>query len=285
VSSAAFATLLVIASAFLHAAWNAILKHEEDVPAAAATICGVGAASGVAWALVTSGVAFPTRAALAWTLLSGAGEAIYFLALARALARLPLGAAYTISRGGALLAVWPASIALLGERGSWLAAAGAALVFCGIVATGFPKKREAGAVHRRGIAWACMSAAFIAGVYLCYKRALAAGADQSALFAASLGVAWPLSVLMLGKGGLLRMRRIVAARPVAMIGAGLVCTISFLLILGALATSGAGRVLTLRNTSIVFAHVLAWLGGERPSALQIAGGALVVAGALLLGLG
>ena len=69
-----------------------------------------------------------------------------------------------------------------------------------------------------------------------------------------------------------------------MIGAGVVCAVSFLLFLGALHESGAGRVLTLRNTSVVFAHGFAWLLGEAPARVQIVGGAFVVAGAVLLGM-
>jgi uncharacterized membrane protein len=61
--------------------------------------------------------------------------------------------------------------------------------------------------------------------------------------------------------------------------------VSFLMFLSALAESGAGRVLTLRNTSVVFAHAFAWLAGERPDRAQLLGGALVVLGAVVLGLG
>ena len=40
----------------------------------------------------------------------------------------------------------------------------------------------------------------------------------------------------------------------------------------------------MRNTSVVFAHAFAWAAGERPSAVQLAGGAFVALGAALLGL-
>jgi drug/metabolite transporter (DMT)-like permease len=64
--------------------------------------------------------------------------------------------------------------------------------------------------------------------------------------------------------------------------AGLLCTGSFLLFLSGLARSGAGPALTLRNTAVVFAQVLAVGMGEPVSSRQLLGSALVVAGAVLL---
>jgi len=46
--------------------------------------------------------------------------------------------------------------------------------------------------------------------------------------------------------------------------------------------TGAGAVLTLRNTSVLFTQILALWGGEKPSARVMAGAVLVVGGALLL---
>ena len=52
----------------------------------------------------------------------------------------------------------------------------------------------------------------------------------------------------------------------------------------ALHGSGAGFVLTLRNTSIVFAAVLGWAIAEPPTRRQVLGAVLVAGGAILLGL-
>jgi drug/metabolite transporter (DMT)-like permease len=68
-----------------------------------------------------------------------------------------------------------------------------------------------------------------------------------------------------------------------MLATGTLCTLSFALLLTALARGGAGAVLTLRNTSIAFALVLAVLQGERPGRRQSFGAVLVMAGAMLLG--
>src|SRR5262249_26030835 len=86
VSQTAVATALVLLSALLHAAWNAVLKREEDPAAGAATILAISVACATAWALLWPGVAFPNCAAIAWTVAAGACEAAYFVALARSLA-------------------------------------------------------------------------------------------------------------------------------------------------------------------------------------------------------
>jgi drug/metabolite transporter (DMT)-like permease len=65
-------------------------------------------------------------------------------------------------------------------------------------------------------------------------------------------------------------------------GGGALATASFLLFLVGLERSGAGIALTLRNTSVVFAQLLAALIGERLPGRQLVGSALVVLGAALV---
>src|SRR5688572_5498010 len=106
--------LLVLGSALAHATWNAILKRSKDPENAIFPMMAVASAVAliVAFALRMT---MPTPKVLAWILASGLLEAGYFVALARALSRAPLGSVYTVVRGGALLLVWPVSIVLLNE--------------------------------------------------------------------------------------------------------------------------------------------------------------------------
>ena len=91
--------IAVLASAFLHAAWNAILKREGE-PEVAATgvfsVCAVGALI----AMLVDGRGFPDTVSFLWSAASGVFEAGYIISLARALSRAPLGVVYTVSRGG-----------------------------------------------------------------------------------------------------------------------------------------------------------------------------------------
>jgi drug/metabolite transporter (DMT)-like permease len=64
---------------------------------------------------------------------------------------------------------------------------------------------------------------------------------------------------------------------------GTLCSVAFLLLLWGIARGGgAGLVLTLRNSSVVFATAFAALIGDRPSGHQVAGAVLVAGGAIAL---
>ncbi|WP_233261571.1 DMT family transporter [Vitiosangium sp. GDMCC 1.1324] len=276
------ALVLVLSSAFFHALWNALLKRHEDPESAVVGVIAVTVVCGGLWALGLQGAAFPSSGALFWSLAAGVLESGYLLTLARALRRAPLGLAYTVSRGGALLLVWPVSVLWLGEQLTPGSVAGAALVAVGMAGMNLVLPR--GAVGQ-GVLWALVSAACIAGYNLSYKRALGEGAQPPALFTLSLGVALPLLVLvrLREEAGWGALRRKVMTRPLLLVTAGVLCTLSFSLLLIALVNSGTGAVLTLRNTSIAFALGLGALQGERMGRRQLAGAGLVMLGAVLLG--
>lgn len=271
---------LILLSALLHAGWNALVKRLPDPRTATVGVLTGATLTAAVAALSGEAPPFATGRAVSFACLAGAFEGAYFATLGAALARSPLGVAYTIARGGAILLVWPLSVTLLAEPLTPLGAAGAAVILGGLVLCALPAARGAA---RGGIGFAILCAASIAGYHLCYKTALAAGARPAPLFALSLAVALPPNLLLLGadrRGVLVELFR---TRP-AMIGlAGLVCTASFVVFLGALGGSGAGAVLTLRNTSVLFAQGFSFLLGERPRRLEVAGAALVAVGAALLG--
>jgi len=273
------AAVLVLVSALLHAIWNALIKREKDARGAGLAVLAVATISASVLAPFAHQVAFPTAAGLRWAVGAGLCEGAYFTALGLALARGPLGPAYTVARGGAMLVAWPISVLFLGEAFSWWARAGVALIGTGLGLTMLRPREHASPA---GLGWAALSAACIAGYHLCYKLALSAGAESCALFAVALGCALPINVASMGrhpwKGGVLALRR----SPLRMAIGGLACTASFIVFLQALAVTGAGAVLTLRNTSVLFAQAFAVWGGEPPNRRVIGGAILVVAGALLL---
>lgn len=274
--------VLVVLSAAVHAAWNALLKRRRDPESAVLGVMAASAVTAILGAVVLGGRVPPAKS-VAFALLAGLLEAGYFVTLARALARAPLGSAYTVVRGGALVVVWPISILALGERLSVGAALGTALVLVGLALTGAgDRPREASGPKHASHRWAFVCALFVAGYHLAYKVALSAGGAPRGVVAISLGTA--AFVAALGSGP---ARRAAVARAFAKEGpvialAGALATASFLVFLEAMARAGAGAVLTLRNTSILFAQALALVLGERPRHLVLAGAALVTAGAVLL---
>ncbi len=156
-------------------------------------------------------------------------EWLYFASLARALDRGPLGPTYTISRGGAIVLVYPISIALFGEGVTLASATGSAVVFGGLALAG-SRTGDHRDLTGRGLAWALACVASIAGYHLAYKASLHAGGNPSAVFALALAVATAINAL--------RSRDVVAyarerlGRVVVM---GLLCGGSFLILLEALA--------------------------------------------------
>lgn len=271
-------------SALLHALWNALLRLERDKDRALVTAVSIATllalvVAGIRWGLGTA--PFATLESAVWTVGAGVLEFIYFATLAKALDRGPLGAVYTVSRGGAILVVWPVSIAIFGEPLTLMSTIGSVVVFGGLALTGIGAGNTR-AARTAALAWAVACAVAIAGYHLAYKGALAAGGSASAVFAVALAVASAINVARLGREGRRVVIELVRTRLPRLALMGIICGGSFLILMEALAAGGAGYVLTLRNTSVLFAVMLAFMIGERPRRPEIAGAAFVAVGAVLM---
>ena len=201
--------LITLASAFLHALWNAGLRLERDKDGAVVVAIAVAtlvAAVVAALRLALAGEAFGGWEALGFTLLAGVLEGGYFAALARALDTGALGPVYTISRGGTLLLVWPASVWLWSEELN-----ATRLVGSFIVAAGLALCSGARGATRTAVAWSALCAVLIAGYHLAYKAALLAGGDGPAVFTVSLALATVVNVSRLGQDGRTRALALGAA--------------------------------------------------------------------------
>jgi uncharacterized membrane protein len=285
---------LVLFSALLHATWNALLRLERDKDRSliAAIVVATLLAAMIAvvrWSL--GAVPFASPAGVGFALLAGGFEALYFMTLARAMEHGRLGMVYTVSRGGAVLAVWPLSIALFAEAVTVPAMTGSALVLTGLAVSGLGTGRtgRTGVIgvtdrgnRRAAVGWAVACAMSIAGYHLAYKAALHEAANPSACFALSLAVSAAINVGRLGAGGRRAVGALARGRWPRLLVIGLMCGGSFLILMEALAIGGSGYVLTLRNTSVLFAIAMARVIGERPTRSELAGASLVAAGAALM---
>src|SRR5207248_2365294 len=110
------------------------------------------------------------------------------------------------------------------------------------------------AISPRAATLAAIAGALEAGYFQTLGRALAASLGGAA-YRRSLATA-------------------VRAAPGTTLGAGAICAAAFLLFMVALARGGAGYVFTLRNTSVLWATVLAFAIGDRPGRRQLGGAAL-----------
>ena len=276
---------LVLVSAFLHAAWNALIKREPNKDHALIAAAGIGALFGLAVAIVrgvSSGVApFPTHLSLEWSLLAGAFEQAYFFTLARALDKGPLGPVYTISRGGAVLLVYPLSVLLFAEPLTALSIAGSVIVLTGLVVPEWLGRHGAVPLPRRATLWAVLCACCIAAYHLAYKAALQAGGASSAVFAVSMLFASLINFVRTDRPAVVAY---VKRKSLIALSTGVLCGASFLMVIEALANGGTGFVLTLRNTSVLFAVLLARAIGEKPRLATTAGAILVALGAVVMSL-
>jgi drug/metabolite transporter (DMT)-like permease len=256
-----------------------MLKRERDPEVAVAGVLTAALAVALVAAFLAPRPLFATTPAVGWGVAAGVFEGIYFLTLAGALARAPYGAVYAIARGGAMLAVWPASVLLLREPASPRSISGAIVIAAGLalVAASGGKRST-----RAGILLAIACSASIAGYHLCYGAALAAGAREAPLFALALATALPFLLASLRLRGAIAAAATPSRRTVLRwVIAGVLCTASFLLFLRGLSASGAALALTLRNTSVLFAQGLAFAMREPVGRRQLAGAALIAAGAAL----
>jgi drug/metabolite transporter (DMT)-like permease len=288
----ASALALVLVAAVVHASWNRLVHGIEDrvaVLAVAGVVgavilspalvlrppAGGGAAGGGGWPAVVGLVAVG----------SGTVEAIYGRLLAAAYARGSLAVTYPVGRGTAPLLVTLGGWWLLGQRPAVAAAGGAVLLFVGLVAIAGAAR---GVGQHGAVAWAAAVGvaiatystldAFAVGRLRLTGTAAGSGLRSAAGPAGYLAVVLGLQGLLLAATVGSRARLRAAARTGAGVGVGVVS--AYLLILLAFQRADAGRVATLRETSVLVAVALTpgrrrwtvWAG-----ALCVAAGAVLVA--------
>ena len=278
--------VLLAFSAFLHALWNSWIKREEQKEAFLSAVITLGCL--LAWLGVATLARPNSFGGLNWSIAAGVFEGLYLASLTRTLSLAPLAWAYALMRGGAMAFVWVLSGLLLGERTGHFGIVGALLIFVGLWLPVVGAKRFGGGstgIDGRGFRAALLSASFIAGYHFCYDRALDQGAEPFRLFAVSLSISVPILVLNLLRLGSLRAATLIGQKkPLFLLVCATVVYWSFILFLMGLESTGAGFAITLRNTSIFYALVLAHLGGERIQKLQIWSCLFIFAGAVFLGL-
>ena len=262
---------LALCSGVLHALWNALAKAPGRERAATIT------------ALLLAFVAALVRLAflpdpvmelrhLPWVVLAGLGEAAYVYSLGMAYARGDLGLTYAVSRASALVFVWPLSALVSGAPPTWVSLAATALVGVGILLTRPPR----GGPARWHLGWTLATGAAVAAYHTGYKGAVSTGATQTFAFVGALTLALPLLWALAGRE--VRAQVPPLLQTPRMVLTGVLCAGSFLLLLEALVTSDSSRILGVRNASVGFAMVLAVARGERFTARQWGGVALLFIG-------
>jgi drug/metabolite transporter (DMT)-like permease len=283
----ALALVLVLISAVMHAGWNFLAKRSTDN---IAFLCGM---AGVATALViVPGIVWGAIEGFEWKLLGwGAGTAVihsvYIVALARSYRLGDLSSVYPISRGMGPALVPLLAVPILGETVSAPAAAGIALVVVGIYAMHIDSRfwRDLSHPARTLATPATRTALFTGLVIACYtlwdKAALDDDIPPLTLMTFSMAANFLVLIPLAGR----RLAAEWQADWPLIVGAGVLTSVSYALVLIALTTSRVSYIAPSREIGIVVGTALGvLLLGEGYGFTRIWGSALIVAGVALLAL-
>jgi drug/metabolite transporter (DMT)-like permease len=267
---------VALLSAFLHAAWNAGVKASADPGGAMAAQV---IASGTASIPVLAFLPLPSLAALPWLCASAVFNFLALITLLRGYEKGGgFGFVYPMARATSPLLVLICANALQGETVGALGTSGIFLVSGGVALFAYGEGRE----RKSALVYALLAGAFSAA----YAISDANGVRHSP---SVLGYGLTMSVvnaLVFGtfhklRNGVSLKRALRANIGMATIGAG-AGALSYLLILWVWSRAPIAIGSALRDTSVVFAALIAAKLGEGLSRQRLGAVALVTAGACLI---
>jgi drug/metabolite transporter (DMT)-like permease len=267
---------VVLAAALLHAIWNALVKAAADKLFGAILITSGAAA--IAAALLPF-LKAPHAASVPFALASAVLQVSYYLLLARAYELSDMSQAYPVMRGTAPLLVAAFTALWVKEPLSAIAWAGIVAICCGILAIALGTGFRIWA----GLHFALLNAFIIAAYTVVdgigVRRSGAPGAYTMLVFLFT-GAPLMLWAMVVKRSAFLsNLRR---HWRLSLVG-GLGTTVSYGLALWAMTKAPVAVVAALRETSIVFGTLIAWLvlkeriGRRRIiAAFVVAGGAVII---------
>jgi drug/metabolite transporter (DMT)-like permease len=270
-------TIAVLAAAAVHAGWNAMIKHGRD-PLYETTLAH-------AWIAVPALVAvmlLPAPGPIAALCVVGSSmvHVLYHHAMSAAYRSGDLSFAYPIMRGTAPMLTALLAVPLLGETPPAAAWGGIFAISAGGLAIGMASARSDDRdARRRSFGWAMLTSGTIV-VYTLLDSVGARHAPSPWSYVAWLAlVEGPLMlvVVALRHGvGLTAYARVRGAGPLFI---GLASMGSYAVALWAMTRAPVAMVAALRETSVLFALLIAYrFMGERVPPMRWAGAASIVAG-------
>ncbi|MFZ2159608.1 MAG: EamA family transporter [Bradyrhizobium sp.] len=271
-----FSIVLVLAAAFLHASWNALLRGGAD---RAQSMLIMNVAVGVAGIGMMAFAGLPSLASAPYVLASGLIHLVYNALLVRMYRSGDLGETYPVARGSS-----PALIALGGSllAGEWMNLIGS--VGIGLVCAGiFMLAAVKGRLHAMNLPAALATGVSIAAYTIVDGLGVRASGNWFAYTGAMFAFFLAVPLWYLARG-----RRAVFAVSVAEAGkaasGGLISLAAYGAIIWAMQANAMGAVSALRETSVVFAALLgAAFLGERLTGWRIAACCIIAVGAACVG--
>ena len=275
-----FVFAAVLAAAAMHAGWNAVLKVRLEPFLAMTLITGC---AGIVTIPLLVAFGWPRLEAWPWLIGSVVLHLAYYIALTEAYRRADMGQIYPIARGGAPLLTAGASLIVVGEPLSLQAGAGIAVLASGVALMSLRGARQHEPPDPAAIGFALATAVIICGYTLVDGLGARAAGDPHAYSAALFVIdGVPIvvfAVWRLGLSGLKPMRRFAGPG----LAGGAMSLASYWIAIWAMTVAPIALVAALRETSVLFAAVIAVVILKEPfGPVRAAAAALMVGGILLI---
>jgi drug/metabolite transporter (DMT)-like permease len=266
----------VLAAAAMHAGWNAFLKVRLE-PFLAMTLITAG--SGLIGVPLLVIFGWPRAEAWPWLVTSIVLHLGYNTALAEAYRRADMSQIYPIARGGAPLLTAAVSLVVLREPIAAQAALGIGVLGSGIILMSLAGRRKDVAADPVAIGFALATAAIICGYTLVDGIGARTAGDPHAYSAALFVVdGVPLLLVALwrrGASGLAPMRHFLGQG----LAGGAMSLASYWIAIWAMTVAPIALVAALRETSVLFAALIAFFILKEPFVpLRGMAAALILAG-------
>ena len=273
-NSTQLASAMIVGSGAAHAIVNAVLKSGKDKMSSRALIDGFSALL-----MFPAAFFFPLpHGAWGWLAASAVVHLVYLVCLIKSFEAADMSVAYPIARGAAPALAAAAAVAFFNEPINVWIACGIGLVSTGVLMIGAGRS-----VTRSAIGWASATGVTIAAYTVIDAQGVRAAPSAQSY------IAWIFLMLGGGIGVAFAVWRgprfMLAARSEWRAGlfAGAMSIVTYGLALWAYRLGDTPRLAALRETSIVFATLIAiFILKERVTAARGAGIAVIAAGAALL---
>jgi len=243
-------------SAALHASWNAAVKaHPRPVEA----MTGQMLASALFALPVLVWTGLPAAAAWPWVAVSTLFGSASVAAMLRAYAHGSFGMVYPIARSASVLLVLPLAAALAAEWPRPLSLLGVGLVSLAVLLLA---RGTAAGVSRAALGWTLAAACFTAGYIVCDGLGVRRAGSPLA-YGCTMAIANALVWTSWQQRRGLPLRALLPQAP-RWLGLAVAATLSYWLILWVWSQAAIAPASALRDTSAIFATLIAWAWLKEP---------------------
>lgn len=277
-----FVFTAVLVAAACHAAWNAVIKVGDPLPAT--TLITTGAAAIALVLLPVTGL--PPPAAWPWVIASIVIHLLYFICLTEAYRTGDLGQVYPLARGAAPLMTALATASFIGERVSLAGWAGILVLVCGVVLLSARGGRDLAKVDHRALGFALFTAVTICAYTLVDGiGARIAGDPHAYTLAMFAGNGAAMLIYALARRGP-SLWPLMRPHWISGTGGGALQLLSYGIVIWAMTLAPIALVAALRETSVLFGAAIAVMFLKEPvRPARLVAALLILFGLLLLRLG